>query len=551
MIQGLWGCPMGQPQSPWQRSKNGVNSVGFNNPTLMTNKDLNHWIMYHEINRLSRLGFSVAKIAHHLVMDARTVAKYLTMSEQEYEAYRIDSGNRSKILSDYEPFVRKKLTEFHDTSTAQIHDWLKECYPDFPQVSPRTVFNFVMYVRQLYNIPVVKLVREYFPIEELPYGQQAQVDFGEYNMRSLDSIRKKVKFFVMVLSRSRMKYIWFQLNSFTAQTVCQAHENAFAFFGGIPNTLVYDQDRTMVVDENIGDIILTTAFKQYANSRSFALHFCRKADPESKGKVENVVQYVKKNFLYNRPYSDLETLNQQALAWLARTANFLPHNYTKKSPESEFSIEKPFLNHYIPITVNSMEKNMYFVKKTNTISFRSNFYTLPMGTYTGAGTQVEVKENENMLELYHPDGSLICTHPISMQKGQTISNTNHRRDTSISLNEMIVQTSNGFTDKELGLTYIWQIKSKYPRYTRDHLQVMLKALQEADQVAVDKTLEFCIKNELYNAHEFEQVLFVQLSQTDTPFNHQNIKLLNKDNQQKALQSPQASSMLDYEHIINQ
>ncbi|PJB55796.1 MAG: hypothetical protein CO098_15620 [Bacteroidetes bacterium CG_4_9_14_3_um_filter_41_19] len=61
MIQGLWGCPMGQPQSPWQRSKNGVISVGFNNPTLMTNKDLNHWIMYHEINRLSRLGRSWLK----------------------------------------------------------------------------------------------------------------------------------------------------------------------------------------------------------------------------------------------------------------------------------------------------------------------------------------------------------------------------------------------------------------------------------------------------------------------------------------------------------
>lgn len=517
----------------------------------MTNKDLNYWIMYHEINRLSRLGFSAAKIARLLVMDARTVGKYLGMSEQEHELYRNGMVNRSKVLTEYEPFVKQKLSEFQDTSTAQIHDWLKECCPGFPQVSPRTVFNFVMYVRQLHNIPVVKPAREYFPVEELPYGQQAQVDFGDYNMRSLDSVRKKVRFFVMVLSRSRMKYTWFQSKPFTARSVCQAHENAFAFFGGIPNTLVYDQDRTMVVDENIGDIILTKDFKQYAGSRSFALHFCRKADPESKGKVENVVQYVKKNFLYNRPYSDLETLNQQALAWLARTANFLEHNYTKKTPAGEFAIEKPFLNHYIPITANLMEKNTYFVKKTNAISFRSNFYTLPMGTYTGAGTQVEAKENENMLELYGLDGSLICTHPISLQKGQTISNTNHRRDTSISLNEMIVQASNGFTDKELGLTYIWQIKAKYPRYTRDHVQVMLKALKEADQVVADKTLGFCIKNELYNGHEFEQVLFVQLSQTDPPFNPHHIKLLDKDSQQKALQAPQSSSMLDYEHIINQ
>lgn len=314
----------------------------------MTNKDINHWIMYHEINRLSRLGFSAAHISRHLVMDARTVGRYLATSEQEYESFRSQLGNRGKLLSDYEVFVKQKLTEFQDTSTAQIHDWLKESYPGFPQVSPRTVFNFVLYVRQLHNIPVVNPVREYFPIPELPYGEQAQVDFGDYNMRKTDGSRQKVKFFVMVMTRSWMKYIWFQSKPFTAQTVCQAHENAFAFFGGIPNTLVYDQDRTMVVDENMGDIILTTAFKQYANSRSLSLHFCRKADPQSKEKVENVVQYVKKNFLYNRHYSDMETLNQQALAWLARTANFLSHNYTKKTPESEFAIGKLSLNHYAP-----------------------------------------------------------------------------------------------------------------------------------------------------------------------------------------------------------
>jgi len=87
----------------------------------------------------------------------------------------------------------------------------------------------------------------------------------------------------------------------------------------------------MVVDENIGGIILTSTFKQYTKPRGFKLHFCRKSDPESKGKIEDVIQYVKKNFLYNRPYYELEDLNTEALAWLGRTANRLAHNYTKKS----------------------------------------------------------------------------------------------------------------------------------------------------------------------------------------------------------------------------
>jgi len=340
----------------------------------MIKKDLNNWIMYHEIQKLNRLGFSNAKIAQHLAMDARTVSKYLKLDEQGYEQHLMCPGRRKMILSAYENYVAERLSKYVDTSAAQVHDWLKEAHVDFPEVSPRTVYNFVMFVRQEHNIPFVRGIREYFPIEALPYGEKSQVDFGEYNMRMSTGKRKKVKFFAMVLSRSRMKYVWFLDRPFTAATVAQAHEKAFGFFEGIPNTIVYDQDRTMVVDENLGDIILTSTFKRYTKSRSFKLHFCRKADPESKGKVENVVRYTKKNFLYNRLYSDLETLNTEAIAWLGRTANHLEHNYTKKSPQSEFLIEKTHLNPYTPMTIESTETKTYLVRKDNTINYKNRNY---------------------------------------------------------------------------------------------------------------------------------------------------------------------------------
>ena len=93
------------------------------------------------------------------------------------------------------------------------------------------------------------------------------------------------------------------------------------FYGGITKEIVYDQDKVFLADENKGDLLLTDAFKNYCRERSFRLHFCRKADPESKGKVENVVKYVKQNFLYNRPFTDIDILNSEALAWLGRTAN--------------------------------------------------------------------------------------------------------------------------------------------------------------------------------------------------------------------------------------
>ena len=515
----------------------------------MTLKDLNNWIMYHEIHHLERLGFNKSKIARYLVMDVRTVHKYLQMTEEDYENYLLAVEQRDKVLASYEAFVKDRLSQFQDTSTAQIHDWLKEHHPDFPEVSPRTVYNFVMFVRQKHNIPVVKVCREYFPVEELPYGEQAQVDFGEYNMRLSDGKRKKVRFFVIVLSRSRMKYVCFWDKPYTAQMVCQAHEMAFAFYQGIPKIVVYDQDRTMMVDENIGDFILTAIFDQYTKSRSFRLHFCKKSDPESKGKIENVVQYVKKNFLYNRLYSDLKDLNAEALCWLGRTANHLVHNLTKKRPESEYSIEISHLNPYTPLSIENEETKIHNVRKTNVIAYKSNFYSVPMGTYQGVGTQVLVTEHDNIIDIYTFEDELIGTHVLSSLTGQTIINTNHRRDTSRSIEQMMLHTISCFTDEALATNYLQKIKELHPRYTRDHLQVILKALGHFEKKAADKALEFCLLNDLLNGHEFEQVLFV-LDET-VPIKTNAIKLMNQSNLEKANQTPDISNIDDYENIMNQ
>lgn len=507
--------------------------------------------MYHETHRLSLLGFSSKRIARYMGLDSRTVRKYLAMTEQDFEQHLLKLTTRNKILSGYENFVKDKLTTFQDTSAAQMHDWLKEHHPDFPHVNPKTVYNFVMYVRQVHNIPVVKQIRDYQPVEELPYGQQAQVDFGEYNIRLPDGKRKKVYFFAMVLSRSRMKYVWFLDKSFTAHSVCQAHENAFEFFKGIPKTLVYDQDKTILVDENLGDYLLSETFKKYTKSRGFKLHFCRKSDPESKGKIENVIQYVKKNFLYNRTYFDIQDLNDEAISWLGRTANFLPHNLTKKSPYSEFYVEQPYLGHYRPMVIENEQYKAYTVRKDNTVNFGSNFYEVPVGTYKGTETHAYIRKQDNVLEIYDLKKDLICTHPLSLLKGQKILLKNRKRDTSKTLEELTNQIYSCFTNTEQIKEYIRQIRAKYPRYSRDHLQVILKMISDCHQDVKDKALEFCIKNELFNASDFERVVLVYFSESQIPKMQNKIKLLNNGNLEKVFQTPEISKIEDYENIINQ
>jgi len=260
------------------------------------------------------------------------------------------------------------------------------------------------------------------------------------------------------------------------------------------------------------------------------------------------VQYVKKNFLYNRSYWDMDTLNTEASAWLARTANALAHNFTKKVPQEEFYVEKEHLNPYTPLIIENRETKAYHVRKTNAIAYKSNFYSVPMGTYKGTGTQVIVKEVADILKIYSSDQELICTHKISSKKGQLIANTNHKRDTSKSLDQMMLSATSYFTDKDMAVRYLQKIARKLPRYTRDHLQVILKALEGGERQAADSALEFCLKNDILNGYDFEQVLFVEAPRT-APLKTE-IRLLDKNNLEKAGQVPEKSDLKDYETIIN-
>ena len=58
----------------------------------------------------------------------------------------------------------------------------------------------------------------------------------------------------------------------------------------------------MVVSENRGDIIYTKDFKQFIEEMDLNMYVCRKSDPESKGKIENLIKFIKRNFLRIRDF---------------------------------------------------------------------------------------------------------------------------------------------------------------------------------------------------------------------------------------------------------
>lgn len=151
-----------------------------------------------------------------------------------------------------------------------------------------------------------------------------------------------------VLSASRYKYIMFQAHPFQTKDVIQYLLDCFDFFGGIPAEMVIDQDKLLVVSENRGDIIFTKDFKNFIEEMGIGIHLCRKADPESKGKVENTVKYVKRNFLEVRDFSSAEEANADVLKWLERRANGKISQATRQIPsvmiEKEREKLKPLVN---------------------------------------------------------------------------------------------------------------------------------------------------------------------------------------------------------------
>lgn len=509
---------------------------------------LSKLMTWHEVHKLYREGFSISYISNYLGLNWRTVKRLLLVKDDRHYEEILQRGvEKDCILDRYEAFIKLKLEQYPDTSSAQLHDWLKEHYPDLPGVSIRTVFNYVSRIRQKYQIVKAADPRVYEMVPETPYGAQAQVDFGQYNMRNTQGGRVKVYFFTLVLSRSRYKYVYFSQEPFTTHTSIEAHESAFAFIDGLPDTVVYDQDRLFIVDENKGELMLTEQFRAYSSQRKFKLHFCRKSDPQSKGKVENVVKYVKQNFLYNRSFSDIDTLNAEALAWLARTANELPHSTTQKRPSQEWIIERPLLHPYTPLVLQGPKGKLYAVRKDNSFSYKGNFYSLPSGTYRGRGSQVLLEKQGSCIVIYSLEQQELCRHLASSGSGEKIINNDHRREKSPAIQELEDQFCSLVSNTESAGRLIAAIRQDKPRYLRDQLLLLIQTALNCQPFIADQALAYCVEIGAKGAADFKSVVQHFSSQAEdkqAPVVYLNP--LNHKTPTEALIQPATSSINDYD-----
>ena len=471
---------------------------------------MDKWEVYMEMKQLLKKGFKVSNIARNLDVSRTTVYKYLERSPNEMAVWMAGTKQRSRKLEVYHELMLSWLQEHPNMSSAQAFDWLQERYDDI-KVGESTVRTYVAELRDMYHIPKVKMKRDYEAIPDPPMGQQAQVDFGQTKQRTSSGKEIKLHFICFVLSHSRFKVVVWLDRPFTTRDVIRAHEYAFSKLGGMPYELVYDQDHLIVVNENAGDLLLTAEFQAYREQRKFSIHLCRKADPESKGRIENVVGFIKDNFAKHRVFHNIDAWNEQSELWLERTGNGKVHNTTKKRPVEVYALEKQHLkpiSHAINMASNLDLSIPRVVRKDNTIRYKSNRYSVPLGTYTDREKTVYliVTDDERLVIRDHPNGLDIATHRIDHRQGQLIQDRQHTRDRTKGIDGYINHIAQQFDDVDAAQSYLGEVRKLYRRYIRDQLQIISQEISTADRQIANEALRLCIGKKLFSATDFRDVM---------------------------------------------
>jgi len=354
-----------------------------------------------------RQGLTVAQIARQLHLHERTVARWLAM---ETFRPRRTPPRPSKL----DPFKRQivRWLATHPYTATQIFLRLREAgYRGGITI----VKDYVRHVRPPRTPAFLTLAFE--------PGECAQVDWGQFRSIQVGNTRRRLSFFVMVLCYSRMLYVEFTVSE-TMEHFLACHANALAFFGGVPTRLMVDNLKSAVLRRAVGEApVLNPRYKDLADHFGFTIAPCGIGQPQEKGRVENAVGYIKKNFLAGLELTDFCLVNPAARQWLHTVANVRVHGSTKRKPCELFEAEKAALK---PLPPRPYDVGIIRPIRANSqfrITVDTNTYSVP-AEY--AGTALTLKLYPDHLCVYHQD-KLIARHIRRHDRHQDIEDPDHPR----------------------------------------------------------------------------------------------------------------------------
>lgn len=432
--------------------------------------------MIHQIKALYNHGngLSERQIAKQLGISRNTVSKYLKLPEPAITALLSDT-DRVKKLDDYRDYIVQLLQTYPGLSAVKVLRKLK-AKVDALAVSDRSVRRYIQALKLEIS---VKQPRYYEPVLDMIPGEQCQVDGGELRGVMIGGRETTVYFMVFVLSYSRLLHVSVSARPIDTDTLIRQHDAAFRYFGGMPAECVYDQTKLVVISETFRELQLNQRFHQYATAAGFHIRACEGYDPESKGKVEAGVKYVKYNGLYGETFTDWRDLERYLADWLDRTANQRVHGRTGQSPRALYDREEqakmlPYLTPSCIDAASAMVTRK--ADKTGLIAWQSNKYSVPMA-YQSA--RVGVCEHNGQLRISDlSSGEVIAEHSVCLDKGQIIKNTHHYRDINLRVEALEQELQQLLAKPDLALALCALLKASSPKIYKDQLVGAKQVLAE-------------------------------------------------------------------------
>ena len=448
-----------------------------------------------ELKHLKSLGVPTTTIAKKLGISVPSANKWLRLDEEAFNTHLI---NNTPYLEQYRAFILSILKICPQTPATNIMYRIKDQFPDF-DCRKTTFFRYVRDLREQTGY-IKPESRETTFREETPPGYEAQVDFGQFKMKDMYDRYVRVYFFCMVLSYSRMRFVYFSRDPFRTKTAIEAHQYAFRYFGGRTQTILYDQDKVFVVSEHYGNIILVPEFEDFVRKCGFSVVLCRKSDPQTKGKVESFVRYVKEGFLQGRLYAGIDSLNSAALEWLDKECNGTTHERTRKAPRELFREES---KHLEKVLIENIEVAIRAVSDKFAVIYEHSMYELPHSRVRQY-EQIRIEEADGMLLFYKADtGELIYKCRKSAEEGGGIP----YRDEGVEM-ETVGENAmrHVFEDVEDIETFIKNIREQSGRYANPQMNKIVSLAKGYSVDQVETALRYCIRVGICTLNEVQSYL---------------------------------------------
>ena len=357
------------------------------------------------IRDLKERGMSNREIAKELSISRNTVSKMLRKTKIQ------DKMNR-KRRSKLDPY-REQIKVFIDKynlSAVRILEEIRKLGYD----GGYTILKD--YCHELRKDRRIQAVYRY----ETDPGKQSQVDFGEFGYIDIDGKKRKLYAFSMILGYSRMRYAEYTTDIST-ENVIKMHLNAFSFYGGFTDTILYDNMKQIVIDRKIkvSESTFNSKFMDFAEYYGIVIRLCYPYRPETKGKIENTIKYLRYNFFNGRVFSDLNDINMQCNEWLKRI-NSQVHGTTHEIPVERLKNESLNPLSTVPGYMTRKEE-MRKVSRDCYVSYKGNRYSVP---WKYAGRESKIIEESSIIRI-EIDSIVVASHEIITGTGRISRKKEH------------------------------------------------------------------------------------------------------------------------------